>query len=65
MNEVIALTGVTGAMGSEAFLKLLESERKFKFKILVFNKEKKKVEKIKKFLSPDWAMIIKSRIGGI
>ncbi len=40
MSEIIALTGATGAMGGEVLLSLLQSERRFKVRAIIFEKEK-------------------------
>ncbi|MDD6301860.1 MAG: NAD-dependent epimerase/dehydratase family protein [Bacillales bacterium] len=50
MNEVIALTGITGSMGSEVIIKLMESPYNFRVRAVIFEKEKRIPSYVKKVL---------------
>ncbi|MDE6586166.1 MAG: NAD(P)-dependent oxidoreductase [Clostridia bacterium] len=41
MSKTIALTGTTGAMGGEVLLSLLQSDKQFNIRAILFDKEKK------------------------
>lgn len=50
MNELIALTGITGAMGLEVISHLMSSSYKFKVRAIRFNKEKRIPKELKQIL---------------
>ena len=41
MNITVALTGTTGAMGGEALLSLLQSDKNIRVRCILFEKEKR------------------------